>query len=371
MTLFLGGDVMLGRGIDQILPHPGDPTLHEDYIESARDYVRLAGRAHGPIPRPVAFDYVWGEALDEWRRIGPDVRIVNLETAITRSDAYVPKAVNYRMNPDNIGCLLAAEIGACGLANNHVLDWGEAGLLDTLRVLGANGVSLAGAGRDLDEAGAPAVIHIPGKGRVILFAFAMPTSGTPLDWTATSTGPGVNYLADLSDTAVERIARQVRSVARAGDVVIVSIYWGPNWGWAIPAQHRRFAHALIDRAGISILHGHSSHHPIALEHHRNRLVLYGCGDFLNDYEGISGYEEFRGDLSLMYFVTVDTASGDVTRLEITPLRMRRFRLERAGRDDAAWLHDRLDRESALFDTRLILTAEGRLRLEEGEFVAQD
>ena len=78
MTLFLCGDVMTARGIDQVLPHPGDPALHEPYLKSARAYVRLAEKAHGTIPRPVAFDYVWGDALGEWGRVRPDVRIVNL-----------------------------------------------------------------------------------------------------------------------------------------------------------------------------------------------------------------------------------------------------------------------------------------------------
>src|SRR4030066_2212407 len=75
MTLFLCGDVMTGRGVDQILPHPGDPILHEGYATSALDYVALAERANGPIPRPVAFAYVWGDALAEWARIAPDLRI--------------------------------------------------------------------------------------------------------------------------------------------------------------------------------------------------------------------------------------------------------------------------------------------------------
>ena len=66
VRIFLCGDVMTGRGIDQILPHPCDPQLHEDYATSALHYVRLAERAAGPIPRNVAPSYVWGAALDEF-----------------------------------------------------------------------------------------------------------------------------------------------------------------------------------------------------------------------------------------------------------------------------------------------------------------
>ena len=81
ITLFLCGDVMLGGGIDQVLPHPSDAHLHEPYVKTALDYVALAVKANGPIPAPVDFAYIWGDALEVFARLAPDVRIINLETA--------------------------------------------------------------------------------------------------------------------------------------------------------------------------------------------------------------------------------------------------------------------------------------------------
>src|SRR6516164_7910981 len=127
IRLFLCGDVMTGRGIDQILPHPNAPALHEPSMLSARDYVRLAEAKNGPIARPVEFAYIWGDALAELERRHPDVRIINLETAITTSGAWIPKGINYRMHPDNTPCLTAAGINCCVLANNHTLDYGTLG----------------------------------------------------------------------------------------------------------------------------------------------------------------------------------------------------------------------------------------------------
>ena len=75
--------------------------------------------------------------------------------------------------------------------------------------------------------------------------------------------------------------------------MVASVHWGSNWGYDIPREQTVFAHRLIDEAGVDIIHGHSSHHVRAIEVYKDRLILYGCGDFLNDYEGISGYEEFR------------------------------------------------------------------------------
>jgi poly-gamma-glutamate capsule biosynthesis protein CapA/YwtB (metallophosphatase superfamily) len=200
------------------------------------------------------------------------------------------------MSPENADCLVAAGVDCCVLANNHVLDWGSAGLTETLEVLRRRGLQAAGAGRDAAEAAAPAILDVAGKGRVIVLSFAAASSGTPRDWAATAAQPGVN-LTELSASAVETIGEQIGRIRRPRDVVIASIHWGANWGYAIPAAQRRFAHALVDRAKVSIVHGHSSHHPKAIEVYNNRLILYGCGDFPNDYEGIEGFEEFRDDLA--------------------------------------------------------------------------
>jgi len=362
ITLFLCGDVMTGRGIDQILPHPGDPTLHEGYATSALDYVRLAEQANGPIPRPAAFDYVWGDALAEWARIRPDVRIVNLETAVTaRGDWQRGKGIHYRMHPANLPCLTAAGIDCCVLANNHVLDWGYAGLAETLETLPRAGIHLAGAGRDQGEAAAPAVLTTA-RGRVWVFSLGVASSGIPPDWAAAPGRPGVNLLADFSPTTLRRIAAQVKAVRRTGEVVVASIHWGGNWGYAVPEAHQAFARGLVDQCGVDVVHGHSSHHPLGIEVYRERPILYGCGDFLNDYEGIAGYEAYRSDLRLMYFLTLDPSSGKLVRLAMRPMQMRRFRLNRASAEDTRWLQERLDREGRRFGSRVEAEADGALAL---------
>jgi len=362
IRVFLCGDVMTGRGIDQVLPRPCDPALHERFVASALDYVRLAEEANGPIQRPVDLSYVWGVALDELNRARPDLRIANLETSITRSDDYVRKGINYRMSPENADCLAAAGIDCCVLANNHVLDWGRGGLLDTLANLDRLRIQFVGAGRDEAEARAPAIFEIAKRGRVVVFAFATTTSGVPRGWAPGPGRAGVNLLADLSPPRTAQIVDQIARVRRAGDVVIASIHWGANWGYDVPDEQARFAHTLIDRAGVSIVFGHSSHHAKGIEVHRNRLILYGCGDFLNDYEGIRGYAPYRDDLPLMYLADIDPASGELLALEMVPLQIRRFQLVHASRADAAWLAGELNRTGQVFGTRLALTADGRFSL---------
>ena len=362
VTLFLCGDVMTGRGIDQILPHPGDPTLYEGYIRDARDYVRLAEEVNGPVARPVDFAYIWGDALNELRRVIPDARIINLETAVTASNGYWPKGINYRMHPANVPCLTAAGIDCCVLANNHVLDWNYAGLEETLATLTKAGVKTAGAGGNLDKARTPAVVEVSGGGRVVVFSFGTESSGIGRDWGATADRPGVNLLPDFTDATVRNIAEQIARVRQVGDIVIASMHWGGNWGYEIDRDQREFAHALIDVAGVHVVHGHSSHHVKGIEVYKDHPVLYGCGDFLTDYEGISGHEAYRDDLGLMYFPVLDPASGHLLRLEMTPTRLRNLRVNLASRGEAHWLADVLNREGRSLGTNVTFDGNNRLVL---------
>ncbi len=254
MRLFLAGDVMTGRGIDQILPSPGNPRLHEPRVQDAREYLALAEAVSGPIPRPA----------------------------------------------------------------------------------------------NLAAATAPYVHDVAGKGRVLVYAFGSPTSGIPPAWAARQRRAGVSLLIDFSERAIREIAETIRRTRRPRDVVVLSIHWGPNWGYAVADDHRSFAHRLIDDAGVDLVHGHSSHHPKGVEVYRNLLILYGCGDLLNDYEGIGGYEEFRDDLALMYLADVDPGSGGLMRPELLPFKIREFSLNPPSDSEIGWLADRLGRECRRF-----------------------
>jgi len=199
VKIFMCGDVMTGRGIDQVLPNPSDPLIHESYMKSAAGYVKIAEQIYGPIQKPVSFSYIWGDAIEELDKLAPHVKLINLETSITTSNDYwKAKGIHYRMHPKNTASLKAAGIDVCSLANNHVLDWGYSGLLETLASLENVGIKIAGAGRNIHEARAPSVIDIGGQGRVIVFSFGLTTSGIPFDWAAEQNRPGVNLLRDLS-----------------------------------------------------------------------------------------------------------------------------------------------------------------------------
>ncbi|WP_084222957.1 CapA family protein [Mycolicibacterium holsaticum] len=350
VVVFLTGDVMTGRGIDQILPHPGDPTLRESVVSDARTYVALAERTNGSIPAPVDFAWPWGDAVAVLDQVQPDVRLINLETSITTSGKFAPgKAVHYRMHPDNIGCLAAIRPDVCALANNHVLDFGHRGLADTLEVLTRAEIGCAGVGSDVEQANEPVKVPVGESGQVVIASVGSVTSGIPARWAATGDQPGVALLPDLSGRTADAVANRMLAQKHDGDITIASVHWGSNWGYEVELAQIRFAHRLIDE-GVDVVHGHSSHHPRPIEVYRGKLILYGCGDTVDDYEGIGSYEAFRHELRLLYFASIDRRTGRLTRLRMTPMRMRRMRLERAPDDAAEWLRGRLEHMSRQFGT---------------------
>ena len=348
VKVLMGGDVMLGRGVDQILSHPGEPELREPYVRDAREYVRLAERVNGLIARPVDWQWPWGEVLEILDEAAVDVRLINLETAITADGQFAdPKPVCYRMHPDNLPALTAFRPDVCALANNHILDFGYQGLTDTVEALTQPGIQGPGAGADLYTARRPAAVTVHDEHRVLVGSVAMTSAGVPKSWAADSDRPGVWLIRDLSRHVADDVAAGVLAHKRNGDIAIVSLHWGSNWGYVISPDEIGFAHRLID-AGVDVVHGHSSHHPRPIEIYRGKPILYGCGDVIDDYEGIGGHEKFRAQLRLLYLTSTDPASGELVSLQMIPLRVRRMRLERASQADAEWLRKTLERTSREF-----------------------
>lgn len=352
IKLFLCGDVMTGRGIDQILPHSVDPVLYESYVKDAQDYLLLAERENGTIDVPVSYEYIWGDAMEVWKEIAPDLKLVNLETSITTHEEPWPgKGINYRMHPKNVKVLTAAGIDHCSLANNHTLDWGRPGLMETMQTLEAVNIQFSGVGKNEREAGKAAVLKSQ-NGRVLVFSYGSQSSGVPLRWAAESGLPGVNLLPGFGEKEMNIIREEVKSVKKAGDIVVFSVHWGGNWGYEIPDWQKEFAHQLIDKAAVDVIFGHSSHHPMGIEVYNEKLIIYGAGDFINDYEGISGHEEYRGELTLMYFPEIDAGNGHLKSLKLVPMEIKNFRLHHTDPKDVKWLQKTLNREGEKLGTRI-------------------
>jgi poly-gamma-glutamate synthesis protein (capsule biosynthesis protein) len=235
------------------------------------------------------------------------------------------------------------------------------GLDDTLAALTQAGLRWAGAGRDTDEAARPTALHLPGDRRVVFLSGGMESSGLPRPWAAGTERPGVSFVPDLSNRAAAATAARACELKRPGDIAVVSLHWGSNWGYQLSAAQVRFARRMID-SGVDVVFGHSSHHPRPLEVYRRKLILYGCGDAINDYEGIRGHEAYRHDLRLLYLASIDADSGQLTFLRLLPMQARNMRLQNASTADTEWLQSALEYTSRQFSTRLDREAGGTLAL---------
>ncbi|MFC0449570.1 CapA family protein [Rhodococcus jostii] len=351
ITVFLAGDVMTGRGVDQILPFAGDPELRERCVRDAREYVALAEKRNGSIPRPVGFEWPWGEALRVLDEAAPDARVINLETTVTTCARFVSKGINYRMHPSNVGVLAVARIDVCVLANNHILDFGAGGLEDTLDALDRSGVRTVGAGRAAAQAWSPAVVHAGTGSRLVIWAAGMSSSGVSPHGAAGGSRPGVAYLSEPTRAEADRVLDRTRLMRRDTDVVVVSLHWVSNWGYDVPDAYVEFAHRLVD-GGVDVVFGHSSHHPRPIEIYRGHPIFYGCGDLINDYEGIRGHERYRDDLRLLYLVVLDARTHELLELRMVPMRSRQMQLHRTPTGDTEWLRRVIDEISRGFGTRI-------------------
>jgi poly-gamma-glutamate synthesis protein (capsule biosynthesis protein) len=245
------------------------------------------------------------------------VRFCNLECAISdRGVRRSPetKAFHFRSDTKNVEVLKRAGIDAVSLANNHILDFGEPALRDTLDILDRNRIHHAGAGCDAAEAEAPAVFRIGDK-TAAFFAF---TDNEP-GWKAAEGKPGIHFLpADLENRDVKRFRSLVEQAREKKDLVVVSAHWGPNWGREVPEEHAALAHCLVD-SGADVVFGHSAHVFRAVEIYRDRPILYSTGDFVDDY-AVDRIE--RNDESFVFLV--ELGEGEETRVVLYPTTIREF-----------------------------------------------
>jgi poly-gamma-glutamate synthesis protein (capsule biosynthesis protein) len=295
MKLALAGDVMLGRLVDAALEH-----------------------------RPA--DHPWGDTLP--RFLNADWRACNLECVVSdRRPAVLPaKAFHFRSAARNVAVLEAAHIDAVSIANNHVLDFGPEALLDMLDILDRAGIARAGAGRDLEEARRPAITMATDGSRVGLVAC---TDNEP-DWEAGNRRPGVFHIeTDLADKGALALLGITRDTRREVDLLVVSLHWGPNWGYRPPRGHCPLARSLIE-AGADVVLGHSGHVFRGIEIHQGRPIIYCAGDFIDDY-AVDPVE--RNDQSFIF--TVDVEGGRLRRVLLQPTMIEDCQAQLASGGEAA------------------------------------
>lgn len=376
--LLNGGDNMLGRAVQ--LSFPIQAKNEENIMDScpASHYLDMCLHQSGKPGKDLSIDeirhlnkhgkYLWGDYLNLKISPPPDMRMLNMETAITRSiqnrDVPAWKGIRYHMHVDNLEPVMRAFVEEThggnnssplivSYANNHCMDYGRSAFeAETLPALETASplFQTVGCGRNLAEAQTPAIVDCGEKGSIEVFAFSTGCSGTPHDWWATMDQSGLVGLpavidkrsADRAFSLVQTYMQAHRDTTPVGRMRILSIHWGPNWAMKHEdetelAARREFAHRLIDECDVDLIYGHSSHHARGMELYHDKLVLYGTGDLINDYEGFENCGEERyNKLGGLYVVDMDAESGNFLQLRIVPMYMNRLRLERFTKSSQIW-----------------------------------
>lgn len=398
---------MLGRAVQLTFPiqAPGESKIRDSC--TADHYLQMA--LH-PSEQPwqdlnlqqiqelnVNGEYLWKDYLSLRIQPPPDVKIVNLETALTKTidnkDVPTEKGINYHLHMDNFDPIFRRYIEeghgeeteeqsdkkseetnevsvipvVIALANNHIMDFGhQAFAEETLPFLEEceqlpkyhNKLFFVGVGRDLKSASKPAIIqrtdsslssrdNIRDSDTICIVAAGSMDSGIPRDWGARKSSEGVLLLPRLhSEAGVTEALAIIKSSLSQHNIpvnsggtnkknkplIIASIHFGPNWAYRYgddgQSYRQQFAHALIDECGVDLIHGTSSHHIRGMEVYKGKLIIYGAGDLINDYEGFSniGDEDF---VEHGAFFIVDICKDDHTLngLTLIPTVMNRLQLQ--------------------------------------------
>lgn len=297
ITIGLGGDLMIGRLVSEHLIH-NDPT------------------------------YVWGNLHQVLKTT--DINLVNLETTLTHSKKIRSKVFNFKSEPKNVAVLTQGPIHVVNLANNHILDFSEEGLSETIDTLDLSHIMHVGAGNNLISAQTGVILKKKGIKVGILGC----TDNEP-SWKATASHPGT-YFVEVGD--LEALQHSITSLRQEVDLLILSIHWGPNMQRRPSSDFQAFAHQLIDQ-GVDILHGHSAHVFQGVEVYRNRLILYDTGDLVDDY---AVDPELRNDHS--FFFIIKANKKGLISLKMIPIHIANFQVNVTKEQEPLEVMDMLCKE---------------------------
>jgi poly-gamma-glutamate synthesis protein (capsule biosynthesis protein) len=298
----------------------------------------MLGRLVSDQMRRTSLRYPWGNVISTLRNL--DMNLINLETTFTHSKHKVSKVFNFKSHTENIKSLSEANVTVANIANNHILDFSEEGMEDTIQLLEMEGIRHVGAGRNISEATKPIIINCEN-----LKIGVLGCSDNEPSWAANAHS-GINYVDIENKEQRAQIIENIKSLRAQCDVCIVSIHWGPNMIEKPPAEFISFAHQMIDN-GADVIHGHSAHIFQGIEIYRNKIVLYDTGDFIDDYVVDP---TLRNDRSFLFVLGM--TENKSLALKVLPVLISKCQVNFAEGHDYNWCISKMQDLSKEFGTRI-------------------
>lgn len=263
LRIMAAGDIMLGRGVGMRLQKAGS---YEKAFERVSSVFSLG-----------------------------DIVFANLETPFTAGTHGLNKKgkIVLKANPDSVSALTSAGIDIVSLSNNHMLDYYEKGLFDTMELLDQKGISHVGGGKNIEEAREPVIIERNG----LKVGFLAYTDMAELIFAGE---PYLSFAAGPEKSGVvprkyETIREDIQKVRDQVDLLAVSLHWGIEESFKIPPEQVEFAHSLIDD-GADIILGHHPHQFQGIEMYKGKPIFYSLGNFLFDQNDPENMESFIVDM---------------------------------------------------------------------------
>lgn len=282
------GDIMLGRGVGARLNKAGG------FNKAFEDVAPLLNKG--------------------------DVVFANLESPLTASTHSLdPKGkIVLKAKPEAVSAITMAGFNLISLANNHMMDYYEKGLYDTMSILDENGILHAGGGSNINEARRPAIMEVNGI-KVGLLAYTdmaeLTFAGKPyLSYAAKDEKSG------LAPRKYELALEDVKKLREQVDLVAVSLHWGIEDSFKITADQVEFAHNLIDN-GADIILGHHPHQFQGMEIYKGKPIMYSMGNFIFDQNDPENQEGFIIDMKYRGRELVEFSAIPVRVIEKTYVRI--------------------------------------------------
>jgi poly-gamma-glutamate synthesis protein (capsule biosynthesis protein) len=287
-TLFAGGDILLDRGVYQTVRLRGRGVDFPFDGGNADITGRSCCSSFGwEIPTAVR---TGGKGAVRDLMQGADIAMANFENPAPNRYRYHTKGTVFSADPRIIDGLVDAGIDYVGIANNHIGDAGDTGILQTIANLRKRGLKYSGAGKDLKAAVRPAMLKANGT-TVAVLAYDAIARG----YHAGRSEPGSAPLT------LPRVRTDVKAARQAGaDVVIVFPHWGTEYKYSPFERQQQLAHDILD-AGADMIIGNHAHYAAAMEVYKGKPIWYALGNFVFDQtwseptmEGITLELTFQG-----------------------------------------------------------------------------
>jgi poly-gamma-glutamate synthesis protein (capsule biosynthesis protein) len=257
---------------------------------------------------------IWGNTKKHIKT--SDLFIFNLETTLTNSKTKAPKVFNYSLSPLYVKILKGLSLNMfCSIANNHILDFKNEGMIETKKILRNLKINHTGAGSNLKEAQQLVITKI--KGTVFGFLSA---ANHYEHWRATETQGGIWFIDPTNFSHVKNAFEIVRKSKKKCDFLIFSCHMQSNYVNIIDDSIKKFYRQLIEN-GVDVVHGHSPHHVLQIEEYNNKVICYSLGDFVDDYAINSTY---RNDLGVL--IDLHIKGDQIVKIDKKPTKIENFQV---------------------------------------------